>query len=112
MNFIAQPPLRSDAHAIADQEHTDHQLRINRGAANGAIVRCQKRPDVREVHKPIDRTQNVVFRNVPVQIKLVEQRRLQLLSRSQHRLTSPKSMGKLNQPLSSRSTTFFNGISP
>ena len=29
MDFFTQPSLRPDAVAIADQQHPDHQLRIN-----------------------------------------------------------------------------------
>ena len=30
VNFLAEPPLRADAEAIADQQHLDHQRRIDR----------------------------------------------------------------------------------
>src|SRR5215472_2636586 len=30
VNFLAQPPLRAYAEAIADDQHPNHQLRINR----------------------------------------------------------------------------------
>jgi hypothetical protein len=32
MDLIAQPPLGTDAVGIANQEHSQHQFRINRGA--------------------------------------------------------------------------------
>jgi hypothetical protein len=35
--FFAQPPLEADAVAIADDQHPDHKLGINRSPANVAI---------------------------------------------------------------------------
>ena len=40
-HLLAQPPLGADAVAIADDEHADHQLRINRGPAGRAVIRRQ-----------------------------------------------------------------------
>jgi len=37
INFLAQPSLGSDADAIADDQHPNHQFRINRGSTHGAI---------------------------------------------------------------------------
>ena len=37
VHLLAQPPLRADAIAVAHQQHPDHQLRINRRPASGAI---------------------------------------------------------------------------
>ena len=34
VNLFAQPPLGADGEAIADNEHPDHQLRVDRGSAN------------------------------------------------------------------------------
>ena len=45
MNFLAQAPLRPNAHAIADDQHPDHQLRIDRGAAGAAVERLQRRDE-------------------------------------------------------------------
>src|SRR3546814_19305642 len=33
MNLVAQPALRPDAHAIADDQHSAHALRLDRGTA-------------------------------------------------------------------------------
>jgi hypothetical protein len=35
--FLAQPPLMTNAITVTDQEHPDHQLRIDRGPADVAI---------------------------------------------------------------------------
>ena len=37
MNLLAQPPLRADAHDVADEQHAEHQLRVDRRPADGAV---------------------------------------------------------------------------
>src|SRR6266508_4147384 len=36
-NLLAQPSFKADAVAVTDNQHPDHQLRIDRGTANVAI---------------------------------------------------------------------------
>jgi hypothetical protein len=60
MDFIAQTPLRSDPEAIADQEHPDHQLGINRGPADPTVEARQVLPDLFKLDKSVDRPQQVV----------------------------------------------------
>ena len=38
MEFLAQSAFGADAIAVVDDQHADHQLRINRGAAGVAVV--------------------------------------------------------------------------
>src|SRR6185295_247964 len=52
MDLLAQPTLRTNAEAIADDEHPDHQLRVNRGPPHVAIVGPQMRPSLRRVERP------------------------------------------------------------
>jgi len=37
MHLFAEPPLRPDAKAVADQQHPDQQFGINRRAARVAV---------------------------------------------------------------------------
>jgi len=37
MHLFAQPPLRANAEAVADDQHPNHQLGIDRGATSCAI---------------------------------------------------------------------------
>jgi hypothetical protein len=39
MDLVAQPTLGADPQAIADDQHPDHQLRVDRGPPGLAIVR-------------------------------------------------------------------------
>ena len=44
VDLVAEPPLRSDAEAVARDQHPDHQLRIDRRPAGLAVVRGQLSP--------------------------------------------------------------------
>jgi hypothetical protein len=39
LNVLGEPALRADAVAVAHDEHTDHELGIDRGASDVAVVR-------------------------------------------------------------------------
>jgi len=54
VDLVAQPPLRANAEAIADDQHPDHQLWINRGPPNVAVVRPQMRPQLGQINEPVD----------------------------------------------------------
>src|ERR1700758_3247941 len=55
VDLIAQAPLRSNAEAVTDQEHPDHQLRIYRRPADATVERRETPPNLFEVDKPVDR---------------------------------------------------------
>ena len=84
----SQAPLRADAHAVTDNHHPDHQLRIDRRSARIAVERPQLLADAAEVHEPVDRPQQVIARHVTLEAELVEQRRLVGLALAHHGLGS------------------------
>jgi hypothetical protein len=63
--------------------------------------------DAAQVHKPINRPQQVILWNVSLQRELIEQRRLRLLLWSQLRKI-PQSIKELNQRLTLRSSMSFS----
>ena len=60
VNFLAQPPLRADPKAVADDQHPDHQLRIDRRPSHLAVKRRELAPHLVEIDKTIDRPQQVL----------------------------------------------------
>jgi hypothetical protein len=88
VDLIAQPPFRSEAEAVADQEHPDHQLGIDRRLTNTTVERRQVPPDLFKVDKPVDRAQQVVGGDMSFERELIEQRSLFDLSMSHHDLQS------------------------
>jgi hypothetical protein len=73
MDLVAQAALRPNAHAVADDQHADHQLWINRWPSHHAVKWPQVLANAGQVDKPIDRTKNMVRRNVPLHAELIKQ---------------------------------------
>ncbi len=73
VDLLAQPALRADGKAVAHDQHADHQLGIDRGPADGAVVAGQLTPHAGEIKEAIDMTQQVVSRNMIIEAKVVEQ---------------------------------------
>jgi hypothetical protein len=72
MHLVAQPPLRADAHTIADNQHPDHQLRVDRGPPHVAVKRSEPIADAAKIDEPVDRPQQVIRRHVPLDAEPVE----------------------------------------
>ena len=95
VNLIAQTPLRSNAEAVTDQQHPDHQLGINRRPADAAVEWRQVPPDLLKVDEPVDRPQQMVGGDMPFKRELIEQRSLFDLPMSHHDL-QPCQLDRLN----------------
>jgi len=72
MNLLTQAALGPYSHAIADDQHADHQLRIDRGATGVAIMRPQHLTDVIEVEMPVDASQHVIGRDMVIEAEIVK----------------------------------------
>src|SRR5665648_741344 len=75
LNFLGEPALRAYAAAVANDEHADHELRIDRGASDVAVVGLQFLVKIGQGsrHKHIDPAQKMVLRNAIIEAELVEQ---------------------------------------
>src|SRR6185437_4176400 len=51
VHLIAQPPLRADAKTVADDQHANQQLRIDRRPSYLAVEWGQVRPDLIELQQ-------------------------------------------------------------
>ena len=76
MDLLAQPTLRTNAEAVADDQHPDHQLGIDRGPPDVAIVGPQMRPNLGQVDEPVDLAKQVTVGDMPLEAEAVEQRLL------------------------------------
>jgi hypothetical protein len=85
VNLLAQPPLGTNAEAVADKQHPDHQLRIDRGASDVAVIGLKMCPNARQVDEPVDPTQHVIVRDLSFQAEAVEQRLLHHPPLAHHR---------------------------
>jgi hypothetical protein len=75
VDFLAQPTLRTNAVAVAvaDNQHAHHQLGINRGPPDVAIVGPQVRPNLGQVDEPVDLSQQMIIGNAPLESEAVKQ---------------------------------------
>ena len=112
VDLFAKTPFRTDAEAVANDQHADHQLGINRGASRAAVEGRQLSPYLAKLDEPVDRPQKVIWWNMPFERELIEQRSLFDLPVSHHDLQSCLEQ-RLNQRTSCVATAeFFNGIDP
>ena len=81
MNLFAKPALGADAHAVADDQHADHQLGIDRGPAHLAVKRLQRLAEIIEVEVAVNAPEQVIRRDVVVEAEIIEQPRRRSLKR-------------------------------
>ena len=89
MDLFADPSFGSDTEAVADQQHADHQFRIDRGPASVAVERGQMLTNAAEVDEAVNGSDQVILRDMIRKRELVKQRTLCDLQRSHHASTSP-----------------------
>src|SRR6266481_8514132 len=75
LNLLAQPPLEADAVAVANDQHPDQELRIDRRSTDVAIERCQLLAQVSQHlhYNRIDPAQEMARRNAPFEVEQIEQ---------------------------------------
>jgi len=54
MDLVAEPTLRANPEAIADDQHAHHQLGIDRRPSDVAVVRPQIRPQLTQIYETVD----------------------------------------------------------
>ena len=73
MNLFAEPPLGPDAHTLADHQHSDGQLRVNRGSSNPTVKGLQSLTETRELEMPVNAAQQMIARDMIVEAEVVKQ---------------------------------------
>ncbi len=73
MDFLAQPALRADAQAVADDQHADHEFGIDRGPASVAVERSQMLAQFAEIEETVNAPQQVIVWDVVFEVECVEQ---------------------------------------
>jgi hypothetical protein len=61
LHFLAQPAFRADAHAITDDQHPNHQLRIDRWPTCLTVVAPQMVADGTEIDKMVDGAEQAIL---------------------------------------------------
>jgi hypothetical protein len=68
-DLVAQPTVRANAEAVADDQHAHHQFGIDRGLSDVAIVRPQVRSQPGQADEAVDLTQQVIIGDMPLEAK-------------------------------------------
>jgi len=88
LHLAAQRALRADREHVTEDEHPDHQLRINRRPAGVGIVRRQLGAHPREIENRRDPPDLMIVRHHRLQVERIEQLALFTLPPPHHR-TAP-----------------------
>jgi hypothetical protein len=83
-DFLAQLSFRAYAVAVTDNHHSDHQLRIDRRTAEVTVVRREMFTQSAEIQHRIDAAQQMIFRDVVCETKVVEELILTIVLASHH----------------------------
>ena len=114
-DLLAKPPLKANAVAVANDEHADHQLGVDRWPPDLAVERRKLLPELSQypTHNRIDAAKEVAFRDALLKVEEIEQ--LALIDRlPTHHDPSPplKASTKRNHDSPIISSDFFNTIDP
>ena len=88
MNLFAEPTLRADAHAITDDQHPDHQFRIDGGPPRVAVIGPNMLADAFQINEAVDRTQQIIRWHMVLNAEAVKQRFLHHRSLAHHQHNS------------------------
>src|SRR6267142_3812470 len=90
LHFTTDQSFRADRKDIPDDQHPDHQFRIDRRTTHGRIMRCKFAAKPRQIESSVDLPNQMIFRNRVAKTKLVEQLTLVTLQTAHHGSTSPR----------------------
>jgi hypothetical protein len=63
-DLFAKTALGPNAVAIANDQHPDHELRIDRGPPHGAVVGGKAAAQILQIDEAVDRAQHVIRRDL------------------------------------------------
>jgi hypothetical protein len=114
-DLLAQPPLKANTVAVADDQHADHQFGVDRRPANLAVERLQLLPKLPQYppHDRVEAAQEVAFRDALFEVEEIEE--LALIDRlpTHHDPPPPlKPSTKRNHDSPMITSDFFNTIGP
>jgi len=84
LDLFAQTAFGADAQAIADDQHADHQLGINRRPSGMTVVRGQVLMQIGQIQKAVDLAQQVVLRHQFIEVERLEKGLLWVIVAAHH----------------------------
>src|SRR5438045_9389949 len=76
LNFATDQPLRADRKDISDDQHPDHQFRVDRRPTHGRIMSCKFAAEPGKIESSIDLPHQMIIGDCVNELKLVEKLRL------------------------------------
>src|SRR5215207_4218600 len=76
VDLLAEPSFGADTEAVADDQHPNHQFRIDRRSPDCAVEGGELPPNLRQLHERADRPQEMIRGNMTLERELVDQRAL------------------------------------
>ena len=73
LDLTTEPALGADRVAVADQEHPDHQLRIDRRTSRVTVERREIDPQPAQIENSVDPAQQMIMWNAFLEIEFVKQ---------------------------------------
>src|SRR3954451_6929258 len=111
LNFATDQPLRADRKDISDDQHPDHQFRVDRRPTHGRIMSCKFAAQPGKIESSIDLPHQMIFGDCVIELKLVEKLRLFALQPTHHGLPPPRfASARWNHGSPQASTDFCNKI--
>src|SRR5262247_262277 len=107
LNLPAEQPLRTDGKNVADDEHPDHQHRVNRRAAARRVVRCKFSTHPGQIEHGGDLAHKVIAWYHLVEPKLVEKLLLLVLQPPHHRSPPQRIVSERRNHRSQKPSTGF-----
>src|ERR1700681_2484233 len=112
-DLLAQAALRTDAVAVADDQHPDYEFRVDRRPADLAVEGLQLLANVAQYprHRRIDAAQKMARRNATFEVEQIEQLALiDLLPTHHDPPPSLKPSSRRNHDSPMIASDFFNAI--
>ena len=85
LHLSADAPLRADRKHVADDEHPDHQHRIDRRSTGVGVVGRQLLVDPAQIEHRVDPANQMIRRHHLVEVELVEELALPIFPPPHHR---------------------------
>jgi hypothetical protein len=89
LDLAAQRAFRADGEHVADDEHPNHQHRIDRRSSGMRIVRRQPGPNPRQIKNASNGAPQVIVRNHRFEVERIEQLPLILAYPPHHHAAPP-----------------------
>ena len=110
VDLVAEPPLGADDMQIADEQHAQHQLGVDRWPSYGAVVWRESPPNEVEVEHRVNAAEQVIGGHVVLKPETKEQRLLPRKPAHDRRALRSAVIAGTNHATNLPASAFFNSL--